>query len=119
MQQSRFTEALVIGMITDHQAGWPGLNCAAAWALPCDVLQAGFRPWRDGPVRHETAEAAGGEIHQADASGGGCHARQYRAECSAGKALTTPMQSWDAVLRAQAGTYRRRQHLERKGGAGN
>src|SRR5690606_25408170 len=69
----------------------------------CGVLQAEGQVWRDGPVRCQPPQAARGREGQAEAPCGRCHARQCGFEGSFGKALTTPMQRRDAVLRAMRG----------------
>ena len=65
MKKSRFTEAQIIGMIKEQEAGLPTaelcrsssvkrliqwINRSAERAEPGDVLQAEGQVWRDGPV---------------------------------------------------------------------
>lgn len=59
MRKSRFIEAQIVGMIKEQQAGLPTAElCPEIWALPCDVLRAEGRVWRNGSVRRHTTEAA-------------------------------------------------------------
>jgi len=113
MRKSRFTEAQIIGMIKEQEAGMAttevcrkhGLSPASFYKLKAKyggMELSDDRHWNAiGPSDNgDAAEAARGREREAQAPVSGYDARQRGAEGFAGKALTTPMQRREAVLRA-------------------
>ena len=59
MRKSRFTDAQIIGMIKEQEAGLPTADlCRKHGLSSCDILQAEGQIRRDGLVRCQTPEAA-------------------------------------------------------------
>ena len=99
MRKSRFTEAQIIGMIKEQEAGLPtvevcrkhGLSTATFYKLEGEVR-------RHGSFRCPSDAAVGGRERQVEAALGRQHAGQRDPEGSAGKRLTTPGQRRDVAL---------------------
>ena len=99
MKRSKFTEEQVIAILREQKAG-------AKTADVCrrhGIRSATFYAWKAkyGGMRGEAAAGARGREREAEASAGGRHARQYRAEGSAGKKMVTPAARRSAVAHLQ------------------
>jgi len=100
MRKSRFTEAQIIGMIKEQEAGLPTAELCRKHGLSPTTFYKLKAKYGGMDLSYQ---AARGRERQAETPCGRCHARQCCSEASSGKALTTPMQRRDAVLRAMRG----------------
>src|SRR3954453_20340357 len=91
MKRSRFTEKQIIAVLREQEAGVPTAEVCRKHGVSSPT----FYKWkskvrRAGGLRGQAAAGAGGRERPAEADAGRQHARQRRAEGSAGKKVVTP-----------------------------
>lgn len=99
MRKSRFTEAQIIGMIKEQEAGMPTAEVCRRHGLSTATFYKLKSKYGDGSVRGGKAEGPRRRECQTQTPVGRHHARQRCPERPAGKELTTLIKRRDAALR--------------------